>query len=72
MSEFAALLLCAPATQRYVAKRSVDGAAQLSRVARLRFVFVRANAAPRVLGAVHVLGLGLVLVDDGAAAGDGD
>ena len=72
VSGYAARTLCAPASQRYVAKRSVDGAAQLSRVARLRFVFVRANAAPRVLGAVHVLGLGLVLFDDGAAAGEGD
>ena len=52
---YAARTLCAPASQRYVAKRSVDGAAQLSRVARLHFVCVRANAAPRVfLGAVMV------------------
>ena len=55
VSGYAARTLCALATQRYVAKRSVDGAAQLSRVARLRFVFVRANAATRFfLGAVMV------------------
>ena len=56
VSGYAARTLCAPATQRYVAKRRVLTVRRsLSRAARLRFVCVRANAAPRVfLGAVMV------------------
>ena len=47
VSGYAARTLCALATQRYVAKRSVDGAAQLSRVARLRFVCESKRRAAR-------------------------
>ena len=56
VSGYAARTLCAPASQRYVAKRRVLTVRRsLSRAARLRFVCVRANAAPRVfLGAVMV------------------
>ena len=56
VSGYAAKMLCAPASQRYVAKRRVLTVRRsLSRAARLRFVCVRANAAPRVfLGAVMV------------------
>ena len=49
VSGYAARTLCAPASQRYVAKRRVLTVRRsLSRAARLRFVCVRANAAPRV------------------------
>ena len=56
VSGYAARTLCAPASQRYVAKRRVLTVRRsLSRAARLRFVCVRANAATRVfLGAVMV------------------
>ena len=54
VSGYAARTLCAPASQRYVAKRSVDGAPQLSRVARLRFCVCESKRRAVSLGAEMV------------------
>ena len=68
VSGYAARTLCAPATQRYVAKRRVLTVRRSSRASRGWFCFVRANAARAFLGAGLVPGL----ADDAAGVGDGD